>query len=322
MRHPAADDGRHPHHGLRVVVEPVDPGEQQPGEVGGVGPATVVGRDRELLGEEGVALGALGHALDEVVGEVGPGPADDAAQVGLGQGAELDAGQAGQARPHGERPGERVAAVHVVAAVGDEQADAGGKATGEEQGQQVAGGLVGPVHVLDDDEERAAAPEVREGAVHGLDEVGAHGVLAGPGRHSRHERHQAGVVGDQVVDELALSAVEGREHLDERAGTGGWCRPRRRSARRASAGRRRVGRRARPPRSCRCRRRRRAGRRPRPRRPRRGRRGCAGPPRGDRPARSWFSAARCRSWHWAPTPRCSRVARATGHRRAGLRVVA
>ena len=95
MRHPSADDGGDPHHGLRRVVEPVDPGEQQPGEVGGVGTA-VAGRRGELLGEERVALGALGDELDDVVVESRTGAAHHATQVGVGQGPEVDPGEPGQ----------------------------------------------------------------------------------------------------------------------------------------------------------------------------------------------------------------------------------
>ena len=60
VRHPAADDGGDPHDGLGGVVEPVDPDEQQPGEVAGVGTAALAGGGGELLGEERVALGPPG----------------------------------------------------------------------------------------------------------------------------------------------------------------------------------------------------------------------------------------------------------------------
>ena len=40
VRHPAADDRGDPHHALGAVVELVDAGEEQPGEVAGVGAAT------------------------------------------------------------------------------------------------------------------------------------------------------------------------------------------------------------------------------------------------------------------------------------------
>ena len=214
VRHPAADDGRDAHHALGVLVELVDPGEEETGEVTGVH-AAATGRGGELLGEEGVALRAAGDLLDDPRGQVGAGPAHDAAQVGVGQGAELEPGEGGQARPHGQGPGERVPAVDVVAAVGREEADAVGAPAGEEEGQQLAGRLVGPVDVLDDDEHGSAAAEVGEGAVDRLDEVGAHGIPAGAAGQPRHERDEPGVGGDEVVDEVALPGVEPRDHLDE-----------------------------------------------------------------------------------------------------------
>ena len=213
--HPAADDRGDAHDPLGGVVEPVDAGEQEPGEVAGIGTASLPGGGGELLGEERVALGALGDPLDEVVGQAGAGAAHDAAQVGVGQRPEVDAGEPGQAGPQGERRRQGVAAVHVVAAVGDQQGDAVGQAAGEQQGQQLAGRLVGPVHVLDDDQERPTPAEVGEGAVDGLDEVGAHGVAAGSGGDPGHQGHQAGVVGHELVDQVALAGVETGEHLDE-----------------------------------------------------------------------------------------------------------
>ena len=102
VRHPAADDRGDAHHALGVLVELVDAGEEEAGEVTGVG-AAGAGRGGELLGEEGVALGAAGDLLDDARGQVGADPAHDAAQVGVGQGAELEAGEGGQARPHGQR---------------------------------------------------------------------------------------------------------------------------------------------------------------------------------------------------------------------------
>ena len=115
-----------------------------------------------------------------------------------------------------ERTRERVPAVDVVAAPGGEQPDAVGAAAGEQQGEQLAGRLVGPVHVLDDDEHRPPAAEVGEGAVHRLDEVGAHGVAAHAAGEPGHEGHQPRVGRDQLVDELAVAGVEGGDHLDER----------------------------------------------------------------------------------------------------------
>ena len=183
MRHPPADDGGDPHDALGGVVELVDPGEQQPGEVAGVGPAALAGGGGELLGEEGVALGARGRPArrrrrDRPV----PARRTMRRRSGSGSGPEVDAGERGQARPHAPAP-RPAGGGGARRRCGRWRAGRRRRAAaGEQQGQQLAGRLVGPVHVLDDDEERPAAAEVGEGAVHGLDEVGAHGVAAGSRR--------------------------------------------------------------------------------------------------------------------------------------------
>ena len=60
-----------------------------------------------------------------------------------------------QAHPLRDLATERVAAVEVVGAVGHDERDARHR-TGEEEAEHVAGGLVGPVGVLDHDEDRGA----------------------------------------------------------------------------------------------------------------------------------------------------------------------
>ena len=173
-------------------------------------------RGGELLGEEGVALGAAGDLLDDAGGQVGADPAHDAAQVGVRAAGRARRGSRAGRRDHTvSAPGEGVPAVDVVAAPGGEQPDAVGAAAGEEEGEQLAGRLVGPVHVLDDDEHRPAAAEVGEGAVHRLDEVGAHGVAADAAGEARHEGHEPRVGRDQLVDEVAVAGVEAGDHLDE-----------------------------------------------------------------------------------------------------------
>ena len=72
--------------------------------------------------------------------------------------------------------------MQVVAAVGRHDADPAREAAGEEQGEQVAGGLVGPVDVLDDEQERGLGGEVVEGRVDRLDEVAAVDHLVARGR--------------------------------------------------------------------------------------------------------------------------------------------
>ena len=214
VTHPATDDRRDPHHGLGVVVEVLDPGEKQPGKVAGVG-ATSLRCGGQLLSEEGVPLRPARDLLDHARLQVGADPTHDAAQVGVRQGAELDASEGGQPRPQRESAHKGMTAVDVVAAPGDEQAHAVGTAAREQQSEQLAGRLVGPVNVLDDDEHRPAATEGGERAVHRLDEIGAPDVPAHPARQARHEGDQARVCRDQLVDEVAVPGVQARQHLDE-----------------------------------------------------------------------------------------------------------
>ena len=169
-----------------VVVEPVDPGEQQPGEVGR-GRRRRGPRRRRRAPRRRRRCPRRARATSSTTSSSRSAPARRTMRrrSASGSGPELDAGEARQARPQREGESKRVTAVDVVAAVGGEERDAVGAAAGEQQGQQLAGRLVGPVDVLDDDEQRPAAAEVGEGAVHGLDEVGAHGVAAGTRRDPR-----------------------------------------------------------------------------------------------------------------------------------------
>ena len=212
--HPPPDDRRHPDHALRGLGELVDPGEEQPLEVLGV-PGAGADGGGELLGEEGVALGPADEVVDDARGQRLAAAPDDPSDGGVRERAEVDPGEPGQARPDGQGRRQRVPAVDVVAAVGGEQPDALGSAAGEQEGEELAGGLVGPVDVLDDEQDRAPASEVGEGAVDGLDEVGPDGVAPGTGGEPGHEGHQARVGLDEVVHERPVAGVEPGEHLDE-----------------------------------------------------------------------------------------------------------
>ncbi len=106
-------------------------------------------------------------------------PADELVHGGGRQRREVDVVEPGDARPDGEGVVERVPAVQVVGAIADDEADRRAEAAGQQQREQVAGGVVGPVHVLDDDEgglRRAARGE------QGVDRLGH---LAGVGRARR-----------------------------------------------------------------------------------------------------------------------------------------
>ena len=112
----------------------------------------------QLLDEERVALGPGDDVADALLGNgTGAELVDETAYVGGRQGLDLDPLDAGHARPLGDLAAERVTAVEVVGAVGRDERDRGLEAAAEQEAHQVAGGLVGPVEVLDDQQQRALA---------------------------------------------------------------------------------------------------------------------------------------------------------------------
>ena len=124
---------------------------------------------------------------------------DQAAYVGGTQRLDLDPLDAGHARPFGDLAAERVTAVEVVGAVGRDEGDGRVEAAAEEEAHQVAGRLVGPVEVLDDQQQRALAAD---GLGEGVDAVEQGGLVGrdrlGVGRLGQHplagqETEQRGV---------------------------------------------------------------------------------------------------------------------------------
>ena len=97
-----------------------------------------------------------------------------------------------------------MAAVQVVRAVGGEDGEAAGRAAGggsledtpaEQEAEQVAGGLVRPVQVFEDQQQRGQVREVREksgDALEELEAVAGVGRAAGPGRPLPSRRSTAG----------------------------------------------------------------------------------------------------------------------------------
>ena len=213
------DDADHPTSGL---VEAVEVDQQDVGEL--AGDLSRPGRAHQLLDEERVALGpvddgdvfGLGHGG-------GVERTDEAAYVVVGERVELEPVDATQPHPLGHLAAKRVAPVEVVGAIGHDQRDAG-KGAGEEEAEHVAGGLVGPVGVLDDHEdgrlsgdggEEVAERVVDVAAVEGLVarrglaaadapaglEAGERGVLL------EHARGDVGLVGHEAAEDLGEGEV-------------------------------------------------------------------------------------------------------------------
>ena len=152
---------------------------------------------------------------------------DQRAHVVVRQRAELDPLDAAQPGPLGDLAAERVPAVEVVGAVGGHHRDRAVERPGEQEAEQVAGRLVGPVAVLDDHEERGGLGGRLQQRVHGGEQVGAVDAAVGlagvggffVGPHHPAARAEAGegrvLVGD-LGDELGQLGLEAAQHLGER----------------------------------------------------------------------------------------------------------
>ena len=103
----------------------------------------------------------------------GTSSAISARTASSGSGDERDPVDAADAGPLGDLAAQRVAAVQVVGAVRRDHGDRADERAGEEEAEQVAGRLVGPVGVLDDEQQRRLLGGRLEQGVDGLEEVGA-----------------------------------------------------------------------------------------------------------------------------------------------------
>ena len=215
-----------------VVVELVEADEQHVGELLGHPAAGAGGGADELLDEEGVALGAVDDAGDLALGQrLGVELVDQAPDVGRRQRLELEALDALEPGPLRDLGAEGVPSVQVVGAVRRDDGDRPEEGPGEQEGEEVAGRPVGPVGVLDDDEERRLLGSGVEERVHRLEEVGplergavdAPGVggqaaaLRGGGEDpaSGLEAGQGGVAAGDGVDDVGQLGGEAAEHLGE-----------------------------------------------------------------------------------------------------------
>lgn len=171
--------GGRAHHPLGVLGQRLDTDQQQIAQWVAEAVQRAVGEAAgQFLDEEGVALGAL---VDPVDGVLFRSAAFDPGDLG----ADLLAVEAGQLdapdRTHpvdlGEEGPQRVAAVDVVRAVRRHQEDVGVVQCSQEVGEQFAGGAVGPVEVLDDEDEGAVGGEPLQEAGGQLEEAGAPGLL-------------------------------------------------------------------------------------------------------------------------------------------------
>ena len=185
----------------------------------------------ELLDEEGVALGALDDHVDLVVGEHGRRTrrrqaGDQLADLGGVERLEGHPVHALEARPLGDLGAQRVLAVQVVGAVGRDERHRLAERAGEQEAHQVTGRLVGPVEVLDHEDERLLLGGGLEEGVHGIEQRGPvewgpmlapPEPLAGLVDHpaAGREAVQGGVVAGDGGEHLGGRDLEAAEDLGE-----------------------------------------------------------------------------------------------------------
>jgi hypothetical protein len=121
-----------------------------------LGPAVVTRGGEQLLGEKRVATRAGMDGLEEARVEVTP--RDGLELLGrfpASEGRKLDPVDAARPLELGEEGQQRMASMKLVRAIGQHEHDRNVAQVAHEEAEQVAGGLVGPVKVLDDERDRA-----------------------------------------------------------------------------------------------------------------------------------------------------------------------
>ena len=180
-------------------------------------------RADQLLDEERVALGPGHDVAHALLGQrVGVEARDQAAYVGGVERLELDPLDAGHPGPHGDLATEGVTAVQVVGPVGADEGHRRLEAAAEQEADQVARRLVGPVEVLHDQEQRLAGAgrlgqrvdAVEQGGLVGRDRLGVGGLAQHP--LAGQQTEQGGMAGRDVVEEVGQVAGDPAGDLRER----------------------------------------------------------------------------------------------------------
>ena len=117
----------------------------------------------------------------------------------------------------GQQRAQRVAPVQVVAPVGDDERDRGRRRRPGQERDQVAGRAVGPVRVLDDQEDGATPGQVGQHAAHGLERRGLAGELVGPAADGEGRAEVLGLGTERGLRLLGAQALdEVGQRLDDR----------------------------------------------------------------------------------------------------------
>ena len=182
---------------------------------------------RELLDEERDALAALPDPRDRPRRQLASDLADHEVDLGIAETLQRDPVRQRQPADLPEPGEQRVAAMHLVLAVGEHEQDPAVADGAQQEAQQVAGGRVRPVQVLDDDDQRLGRGEALDQGRHGLEQPatpqrisGGRGAKLGDqaGKVGPSGTRQLGeLVGPEVGDQRAEHRREGGERGSVRA---------------------------------------------------------------------------------------------------------
>ena len=207
-----AGDGDGARHALRVGGEALDAHQKRIAQALRGGPATVEPGRQQLLGEERVALAAGEQAVQQrAVGRGAEDIGQSLAQLGAIEWLEQDAARPLEALELGEQRAQGMAAMQLVGAIGQDHAHALlAQGAGEEHGEGT-GRAVGPVHVLQDEDQRRGGAEAVDQLQHGLEQPKL--VVGAPGLIGRARLLQAGKDRRQLMAAAGADILQGRMTL-------------------------------------------------------------------------------------------------------------
>ena len=162
-----------------------------------------MGRRAQLLGEQRVALRARPQPADEVALRRRPEDVGELlGELGLGERPQLDAPRARLALQLGQQRPQRVAAMQLVGAVAQQHEQALRADRAREEGEERARGAVGPVQVLDEQDEGLRLREGVQQCQQRLEQA----ALRRPGGRAG----QAGQERGQLLAQVGVEGVERR----------------------------------------------------------------------------------------------------------------
>ena len=198
---PAAGHGGRPDHLPCGRLELVQPQDQQVGKIIGNPAGDGPGGD-QFLGEEGVSLGPVDHPGQLDVAQTVAQAGGELADRVVGQRAELEPLHRRELDPARGDRAQWMPPVQIVGAVGDDDRHRRRERPGEQETDQLQAGPVGPVDVLDHQQQRPLGGQVGHDAVHGLEQGAPIGLRRRPVQRADDQRPYARMSLDQPLSLL------------------------------------------------------------------------------------------------------------------------